>query len=113
MANPNENLDEQAIEISEEVRETVIGIAQEVTAIFAKELRNRADTINALNAELTQLKTQLAGFVNPDYGMLPVPAFLHEYVVELARARGTAPGVLMASEAVKNHFQELIAKELV
>lgn len=66
-----------------------------------------------LQLELDTLKNSLDGYVRPDYGMLPVPPIIHERVIELARARGVAPGVLMTKESVRNHLLEMLNRELL
>lgn len=99
--------------IAEKVEKITENTFHEIDEIYRKEIKEREEQIDKLSSELEQIKSRLAGFINPDYGMLPVPAFLHEYVMELAQHRSTAPGVLMSTTAVSNFLEGLIDKEIL
>lgn len=93
----------------EQVNKALLDINDEVTALVA----DREKRIDDLNVQLQNMKQATEGYISPDYGMLPVPAKFHEYILDLARQRGTSPGILMTSKAVADHLELLILKELL
>jgi len=97
--NPKQTrLDQSIDDLKEHVREMAQGYEQQ---------------IDDLNTELEQLKSRLKGYLTPDYGMLPVSPEVHEAVIQIARSRDLAPGVVMMAEPVTNHLLKLINREII
>ena len=75
-------------------------------------------TIQELQAEINRLSGILANANNtelviPEYGTIPVPAVIHEQVMELAQVRGVAPAILMNNPKVIRHLLLLFEMEII
>lgn len=84
-----------------------------ITADVDRIVNSYEQEIDELKSELAQLQALTKGMTMPDYGTLPVSPQVHEAIVDIARSRDIAPGVLMLSENVTNHLMKLVHMEII
>ena len=91
----------------------VLSLVSQLQETFTRVLANHQKEVEGLKQEIAKLDALTAGFIKPDYGMLPVKAQFFEAVVDIAAARGVSPGTLLQEEKVNDHLMELIYKEII